>query len=184
MSDLRANDFLGGPSQAYLHNGDYGLLKELGLQTGNFGRDWTDLGTVTVREAEEDGEYGARPATTVKVEVTALPAQFWRFTITRPRDDSKKIGHPDGSWEVIGIYEPVETIVLTTGSGGFSTYWPTVERFAEHMISVRTDANRWSEFFTEELDELAAAMAFTEDGGDPRAMRLAEALRTELERRH
>lgn len=117
---------------AYEHNGDRALMESLGLRTTDFGRGWTDLGIVTVQEAEPDGEYGSRPAATVKVEVSAMPAQFWRFTVSRPRDDAETL--PDGT--VRGIYEPIEVRIITTGSGSFGTYWPMAKLMAEHCLSV------------------------------------------------
>lgn len=120
-----------GASSAYTHNGDHDLLASLGLKTDDFGREWTPLGTVVVQEAEPNGEFGPRPAATVDVEVSALPAQWWRFTISRPRDDSETV---DG--EVRGIYEPLERFVMTTASGGFTTYWPIAKLIAEHMLYI------------------------------------------------
>lgn len=114
------------------YESDRALLESLGLRTQDFGRDWTDLGTVTVEEAEPRNEYGPRPAATVRVEVAALPAQFWRFTVTRPRDESETL--PDG--RVRGIYEPVETRVVTTGSGNFGEYWPAAKMIAQHVLDV------------------------------------------------
>jgi hypothetical protein len=118
---------------AYTHNGDHELLESLGLRTWNFERAWTPLGTVVVQDAEPDGEYGPRPATTVDVAVSALPAQFWRFTITRPRDDCETV-----NGKVRGIYTPLEHFVMTTGSGAFGTYWPMAKALAKHMINVET----------------------------------------------
>lgn len=133
------------PCGAYTHNGDRALMESLGLKVDDFGRDWTDLGTVIVSEAEDAG-FGPKPASTVKVEVTALPAQFWRFTITRPRDeiedipdDAPPVPHEQGSvgagrWRA--VYEPVEVFEMRTGSGAFSTYWPAADLFAQHMLVV------------------------------------------------
>jgi hypothetical protein len=131
---------------AYTHNGDRDLLLSLGLKADNFGRDWTDLGTVIVSEAEPDGEFGPKPASTIKVEVSAYPAQFWRFTITTPRDECEDIPddappqpHEQGNsaykrWRA--VYEPVEVYRVRTGSGGFSRYWPMAREIAEHMVIV------------------------------------------------
>jgi hypothetical protein len=110
---------------------DAALMAKLGLKTGPFGRDWTDLGTVIVQEAEPDGQYGPRPESTVKVEVSAMPAQFWKFTIIRPKDDAKTV-----NGKVIGIYEPLEKFVVRTGSGSFSQYWPTAEMIAHNTMCV------------------------------------------------
>ena len=90
-----------------------------------------------MQEAEPDGEYGPRPAATVQVEVSAMPAQFFRFTITRPRDDVEELAEPgpDGrTWRA--VYEPVEVIEVTTGSGNFREFWPTAKFIAENAMSV------------------------------------------------
>lgn len=114
------------------NDGDVGLLISLGLRTTDFQREFTDLGTVIVEEAEPDGEYGPKPASTVKVEVAAMPAQFWRFTVTRPQDNSELV-----NGKVRGIYEPVEIFILSTGSGRFSEYWPIAKRVAENMLDIK-----------------------------------------------
>lgn len=106
-------------SDAYRHNGDHELLGSLGLRQYGFGRDWTALGTVTL---EKPNAGAGRPAATVEVEVCALPAQFWRFTITRPVWD-------EGS-ESYGT----EQHVMTTGSGGFSDFWHVAKLAATNMI--------------------------------------------------
>lgn len=98
---------------------DRTLLQGLGLLTTFGGREFTDIGTVTVHDANPDV---GRPATTVKVEVGCLPAQFWRFTVVRPRDAEE--------------YLPMETLVIGTGSGTFSDYWPAVLLVANHMFYV------------------------------------------------
>jgi len=59
-------------------------------------RGWSDVGVVETDRAS------------VKIEVSALPAQFWRFTITARIED-------------------VQPGVIRTGSGALSDYWPTVE---------------------------------------------------------
>lgn len=100
------------PVEAYKHNGDHDLMTSLGLRTWSFEREWLELGTVVVSS-------GATPAT-VKVEVLALPAQFFRFTIVRKSEGS----------------DEDEVTVLKTGSGGFTSYWPTAKMFAENMITV------------------------------------------------
>lgn len=129
---------LDGPSSAYTHNGDRVLMESLGLQTYGFKREWTDLGTVVVAEAEEieAGEpprKKMRPAATVQVEVIAHPAQFFRFTITRPQE--RIVDQKNKKWYV--IYEPVQRFVIKTGSGGFGDYWPVAKMMAEHMIDVK-----------------------------------------------
>lgn len=113
------------------YESDRPLMESLGLRTVVFDRGWTDLGTVTVEKAEPRGEFGPRPASTVRVEVLALPAQFWRFTVTRPRDACETV---DG--EVRGIYEPLEVLTVTTGSGSFAEYWPVATMIANHVLDV------------------------------------------------
>lgn len=152
---MRLSDPFSAEQSAYEHNGDRVLLESLGLRVTGFRRDWTDLGTVTLREAEPDGEFGPRPATTIKVEVEAFPAMIWRFTITRPRDETEEIpddappvpyeqARADGTNRWRAIYEPVEVFEMRTGSGGFSTYWPTAKQIAEHMVDVVCVASRES----------------------------------------
>lgn len=115
---------------AYSHNGDAELMRSLGLATA-FGRDWTNLGIVTVEEAEPEGEFGPRPAALIEVEASAMPAQFWRFTIVRPRDDAETVGG-----KVRGVYAPMERFILSTGSGGFGDYWPMAQAVARNMATV------------------------------------------------
>lgn len=114
------------------YSSDEALLQSLGLRTTDFGGGWTNLGTVVVEEAEPDGEFGPRPASTVRVEVQALPAQFWRFTVIRPRDACETL--PDGS--VRGTYEPLEVRVVTTGSGTFTEYWAVAAMVAHHLLDI------------------------------------------------
>lgn len=96
---------LGGNVSAGRHNGDWNLLEQLGLRRAGFRREWTDLGTVR----SEDWR--------IKVEVSAIPAQFWRFSINR-RDGKEKF-------------------VVRTGSGSFSGYWPVAKRVAEFPPDLR-----------------------------------------------
>lgn len=114
---------------AYSHDRD--LMLSLGLQVDGFAREWTHLGTVTVHPANPDGEYGPKPGTTIEVEVSAFPAHFWRFTITRPRDEAKVV-----NGKVVGVYTPVERFVMTTGSGGFKDYWNMAMAVAENRVNV------------------------------------------------
>ena len=136
---LSHDSSLFGPTNAYRHNGDHELLESLGLRTWNFGREWTNLGTVIVREAETANEYhcatGPRPATSVRVEVSAIPAQFWRFTITRPRDET--VDDASVEYGFRSVYEPVEVFEITTGSGGFGGYWDIARAVAEHMVDIK-----------------------------------------------
>lgn len=67
--------------------------------------DWRDLGTVEFEWAS------------VRVEVTCLPAQFFRFTVTAKSED-------------------VQTVTLTTGSGSLSDFWPTIDLWASGMLGV------------------------------------------------
>jgi hypothetical protein len=108
-------DAIFGPSHAYEHNGDKALLESLGLRTHNFSREGTFLGTVQTYNGDE-------PESTVDVTVTSMPAQFWEFKITRFRE-----GDPTQGKEVITV---------RTGSGGFTTYWPSIELIAGHMLEV------------------------------------------------
>ena len=128
--------FFEGYSSAYIS--DRALLESLGLKVDGFGRDWTDLGTVEVREADTENEYdcltGPRPAATVKVEVSAMPAQFFRFTITRPQDFVMDDAEAPRGFRA--VYEPVEVFEMSTGSGNFSAYWPMAKAIAENMLSV------------------------------------------------
>ena len=103
---------------------DRSLMMSLGLSVGRFCRDWTDLGTVVIHEADSEIPF----PTTVKVEVSALPAQFWRFTVTRPVDD-------------LGPRRP-ETLVVQTGSGAFSDYWPSVRHVADNCFTVVAASSR------------------------------------------
>lgn len=104
----------------YSHNGDDRLFKKLGLKTKGWKKhEWNDLGVVTVHE-EDDERTPTIPASEVRVEVYACPAQFFRFTILRPQDES--------------IPTPRERIVISTGSGGFRDYWPTAELLAQHRL--------------------------------------------------
>lgn len=131
-------------SGAYTHNGDRALMAELGLRTDGFDSEFTPLGTVVVEEAEPDGQFGPRPAVEVAVEVSALPAQFFRFTIRRPRDEVEDLPegetdpHTGHGWR--GVYEPVEVFVMTTGSGGFGDYWPIAKAVAQNMVNIKRQA--------------------------------------------
>jgi hypothetical protein len=124
--------------EAYKHNGDDELLRKLGLLTSAHRRaedGFIDLGTVTVAEGKDE-EYGARkPPATVRVEVASMPAQFWRFTVERPRDATEELG--GGKWRA--VYEPVERFVVRTGSGGFGEFWPLAERLALHWFTVERE---------------------------------------------
>lgn len=104
----------------YWHNGDEELAASLGLRDwpapstddvfGPYTDDYVDMGTAELRYASD-----AKPYARVKIEVYALPAQFYRFTVEII--DGEGMGG-----------------VLKTGSGGLSDYWPTVLHFAQGMI--------------------------------------------------
>lgn len=126
-----------GDSGAYER--DRTLMRSLGLKLSGYGRERTELGTVTIFPAEPNGPYGPRPATKVKVAVVAMPAQFWHFTVSRPRDEIEEdLPQPDAytksNWRA--VYEPVEVFEISTGSGAFSEYWPMVKAVANHCFEV------------------------------------------------
>lgn len=100
---------------------DQDVLVSLGLCPTYSGPDWTDLGQVVIEAEFVDEELGLRPATKIRVEVSALPAEFWRFTIERPDEDSGHVSH----------------FAMETGSGSFQTFWPMAKAIAEHMVYVR-----------------------------------------------
>ncbi len=76
--------------------------------------EWRDIGTTEVRF---DGELWA----TVRVEISEMPAVFFRFTITPAIED-------------------VQAVTLETGSGKLDAYWPSVLLFAGGMIHARVPA--------------------------------------------
>ena len=101
---------------------DAKLMASLGLKTTDWpAHEFVDLGTVVVHEEDTD-RTPPTPAAEVKVKVYACPAQFWRFTVLRPQDES--------------IPTPRERIEITTGSGSFSQYWPTAKQMAENRMNV------------------------------------------------
>lgn len=93
---------------------DVPLLRKLGLRTEDDAIVWTDdgcwndLGTVELYP--DPATRGSHVSPKIKVEVTSMPAQFWRFTIT----DRLEGGD----------------VVVTTGSGSFRDYWQSVEHVA------------------------------------------------------
>jgi hypothetical protein len=96
--------------EAYTHNGDDQVLREMGLKTqGMDSGPWLDLGTVEVDDA------------TVRVQVASMPAQFWRLTIERES----------------GLDGKLERTVLETGSGSFQDYWPVARMVAENTLTVK-----------------------------------------------
>lgn len=102
---------------AEAYRGDIDLMENLGLDWQKpFRREWTDLGTVKL--------YDDEPLPTIKVEVSALPAQFFRFTVTRKADTVEPA--------------PNEVLVIRTGSGSLATYWPSVRHVAQNCFDVTT----------------------------------------------
>lgn len=77
----------------------------------------------------KDLEHGKRteigvlvfPVGKIAISVTCFPAQFWRFVLHRK--------------------DPEAVIVLTTGSGNMTRYWPTVMMFLEDMMNAKVRAN-------------------------------------------
>jgi hypothetical protein len=74
---------------------------------------------------EKDGYWKDHPVGRVKdgpahvdIFVSCCPAQFWKFNIKLP---SGKV------------------LYLSTGSGSFSTYWPTIKMFLDDMLVVDND---------------------------------------------
>jgi hypothetical protein len=102
-----------------VYDEDRALWEELGLRRVGLvpAGDWIDLGTVEHRPGAEDGdsELWAR----IKVEACLLPARFWRFTVTA------------------GEVEDVHPVVLETGSGSLSDYWPTVLHVANGCLTFK-----------------------------------------------
>ena len=117
---------------AQVYTDDRPLMEELGLDHRIIiKREWTLLGTVEMPKDEDyDGKYGVKHPTTIKVECSAFPAQFWRFTITRARWDLDRDANSGG-------YDGTEVTVLSTGSGNFRGYWEQIKPFVDNMIGVR-----------------------------------------------
>jgi hypothetical protein len=103
----------------FAYDEDAGLMQSLGLRTTDFGREWTDLGTVSRKNA------------TIKVEVAATPANFWRFTVTTKESTSDIVRD-----RIITTPLPDKVYLLSTGTGMFIDYWPTVEMVAGHMLVI------------------------------------------------
>jgi hypothetical protein len=92
----------------YAYPEDAALLRRLGLEPFSklpHGREHL-VGEVVV------GDHGR-----VKIFVTCMPAQFWRFVIEAVDGERYR-------WEV------------RTGSGTLTRYWPAVEQMAEGMFVV------------------------------------------------
>lgn len=76
---------------------------------------------MTLHEDDDEG-----PAATINVTVQKMPAPFWRFTITRPNE------HED-------YHErPTETVVVSTGSGALTDYWPSAVLIAENSLVIES----------------------------------------------
>lgn len=95
---------------------DRPLLKRLGLRVFDKVAHGValELGTA---ELWWDGD--AEPYATVEVSVTCWPAKFWRFVVRCPARRG----------------EAARAFALSTGSGAFREYWPTVLQFARRMIT-------------------------------------------------
>ena len=104
----------------YIHNGDSALARELGLRS-----DWGHNGSVPafgkVTNGYEDAGTVQLPTGRVKVEICALPAQFYRFTCTH---FSEGEGYPES------------TTTIETGSGSLGENWPIAEKIATGMVEV------------------------------------------------
>lgn len=74
---------------------DEALMRRLGLRLKGYTREWTRIGTVSFGLSRAD------------VEVQALPALGWRFTVYQ--------------------YAAEQPLVISTGTGLFTDYWPFVE---------------------------------------------------------
>lgn len=91
---------------------DRALWEVLGLRYCGADDDgWQDLGVTSAPTSAD------RPGAEVRVELCQMPARFWRFTISP-------------------LIEDVKPVVLSTGSGALSDFWPTVELFAGGMLVV------------------------------------------------
>lgn len=108
-------------STCKLYDYDVEPMRALGLDVKAATKfsEYTDFGTVVLHERDAEG-----PKTTIKVEMMPMPAQFWRFTVTRPRDAVL----PDGALER-------ERLVVTTGSGAFRDFWPMAVAIAENCLN-------------------------------------------------
>lgn len=98
---------------------DIKLLQELGLKrwTGKTGVE-IHLGDVYPYRDEESPQGD----TVISVFVIPLPAQAYRFEITKP---SEMEGH-----------EGMETVTMRTGTGQLATFWPLAMSVATSMIEV------------------------------------------------
>lgn len=113
----------------YHHNGDRELAESLGLTDWQKTWEWRDggwiyLGTIT-SPTEEDPSCNV-PGWAIEVEVVALPAQFWRFTVSNSREVQV-----DGEW----TYEP-QTFRFSTGSGGLGEFLQVATMFANNVLGL------------------------------------------------
>jgi hypothetical protein len=81
--------------RAGAHYDDEELMRRLGLRLRGYKRQWTRIGTVRLGLSRAD------------VEVSAIPAQSWRFTVHQ--------------------YGAEQPLVISTGTGLFTGFWPFVE---------------------------------------------------------
>jgi hypothetical protein len=107
----------------YTHNGDRALAKDLGLTDWQTTWEWRAGGWIYLGIVKSDVE---EEPWEIDVEVVALPAQFWRFTVRRRVDVEV-----DGVWE----YEP-QTIRFSTDSGGLGEFFPVAKMFATNTIGM------------------------------------------------
>lgn len=91
------------------YHSDLGLFSKLGLKPFHANsQNELFVGEYKIPEYEKAG---------IKIFVTCLPAQFWRFEIQT--DEDKKFE-------------------ASTGSGTLSEYWPSVLQIAEGMLVVKS----------------------------------------------
>lgn len=104
-------------------NNDIQFLKELGIDAPDceLGEE-TFIGEVLPFATRRIPSLLPR----IRIYATLLPAAFYRFEITRQYSDSVD-DH---------IVRGIETIEITTGSGSFANYWPSVLLVADGMLDV------------------------------------------------
>lgn len=107
----------------YDHNGDRRLAKSLGLtNVDNWG--WREGGWIYLGTATSDPDVN--PGWAIEVEVVAMPAQFWRFTVRSFNDVEVA-----GEWE-----KQLQVIRFSTGSGGLGEYYPVASMFATNRLGL------------------------------------------------
>lgn len=109
-----------------ISNAEIALLRDLGLKLyDGASREPVELGSVTLHEASNEG-----PAVTIAVVVSCMPATFWRFAITRANENDDYREYP------------TEDIIVRTGSGSLTEYWPAAVLVAENSLTIeRVSAN-------------------------------------------